>query len=166
MFAAQIKFAKNRNADEEALIEESYWLLGTWYKNGQIVSDHWPLAKTSDGLIARVLIPAINELNNRFANRYVREALRRYEKLTSMRPGIFVLGPHPESAPPCTCSNRPGYILSKQTARLSGLANRSTRRSAFSNSEIMRRDQASDIYSSSFVQCVHTRPMSLALIAA
>src|SRR5262249_7412134 len=105
-------------------------------------------------------------LNNRFANRYVREALRRYEKLTSMRPGIFVLGPHPESAPPCTCSNRPTYILSKQTARLSGLANRSTRRSAFSNSEIMRRDEASDIYSSIFVQCVHTRPMSLALIAA
>jgi len=110
MFAAQINL-KNGNAEQEVFVEESYWLLGAWEKNGQIVSDQWPIATTSDGLIAQVLIPAVNALNDRFANRYVREALRRYHKLTSMRPQIQVLGPHPESAPPCSCSNRPGYIL-------------------------------------------------------
>src|SRR5262249_9671428 len=110
MFAAQINL-NNDNADQEVLLDESYWLLAAWHKNGQIGSDHWPIATTSDGLIAHVLIPTANALNNRVANRYVREALRRYQKLTSMRPAIRVLGPHPESSPACTCSNRPGYIL-------------------------------------------------------
>src|SRR5262245_25615015 len=95
MFAAQINL-NNDNADQEALIDASYWLLGAWYKNGQIVSDHWPIATTSGGLMAHVVIPTANALNKRFANRYVREALRRYQKLTSMRPEIRVLGPHPE----------------------------------------------------------------------
>jgi predicted nucleic acid-binding Zn ribbon protein len=111
MFTAQIKFPNNANADQGALVEESYWLLGVWYKNGQILSDHWPFATTSDGLMAHVLIPAVNALNNRFANRYVRDAIRRYQKLTSMRPEVVVLGLHPESAPACACSNRPGYVL-------------------------------------------------------
>src|SRR5438094_262184 len=110
MFAARITL-KNADANQEAFVEKAYWLLGTWYKNGQIVSDTWTLATTSDALIAHVLIPAVNALNNRFANRYVRQALRSYQKLTSMRPEVAVLGPHPESAPPCKCSNRPGYIL-------------------------------------------------------
>jgi hypothetical protein len=58
MFAAQIKFPNNANTDQEALVEESYRFMGAWYGNGQIVSDHWPLATTPDGLIAHVLIPA------------------------------------------------------------------------------------------------------------
>ena len=79
MFAARITL-KNADAHQEAFVEKAYWLLGTWYKNGQIVSDTWALTTT-------------------------------YQKLTSMRPEVAVLGPHPESLPPCKCSNRLGYIL-------------------------------------------------------
>jgi len=110
MFAARITL-KNGGATQEAFVEEIYWLLAAWHKNGQIASRDWPLATTSDGIITQVLIPAANALSNRFANRYVKEALRRYRKLTLMSPAISVVGPHPESAPACKCSIRPGYIL-------------------------------------------------------
>jgi predicted nucleic acid-binding Zn ribbon protein len=57
------------------------------------------------------MVPSRDSLDERFANKYVREYLAKYLKITSSVPQITILGPDPDSAPACGCENPVDYIL-------------------------------------------------------
>ncbi len=86
-------------------------LLATWYKNGQIVGDDWPLVRLGGVLRAHVSLPARDSLKSGYSNRYVRQELAGLAAAGLDKPKVTILGPDPGTPDPCACRARPFQIL-------------------------------------------------------
>lgn len=111
MFTAQITFPYGESTDREDLLESVSSLLSVWYKNGQIAASTWPMAEGSSELHAYPLIPDRNSLEEKYANRYVRERLEGLKEQAGAPPRIVLLGRDPESLETCSCEESPSSIL-------------------------------------------------------
>lgn len=107
MFVARVLFEIS-GEDRDRLANRAYELLAAWYKNGQIVSDGWPLADRGDQIEAVVRVPELSALSDAHHNVYVREVLT---TLLPVVPQVEVVGPEPDSLAACGCSPSSAFVL-------------------------------------------------------
>jgi predicted nucleic acid-binding Zn ribbon protein len=111
MFTARITFSYGDSTDREDLLESASSLLSVWYKNGQIVAPTWPMAEDPSEIHAYALIPDRDSLEEKHANRYVRERMEELREQAGAPLRVVLLGHDPESLEACSCEESPSFIL-------------------------------------------------------
>ena len=76
MDTVQLLFRTRAAKKDEDLLDKVQSYLAALMHNGQIVGDHTPMAKVSGGLLVTASLPEADALADRFANKWVRKALR------------------------------------------------------------------------------------------
>ncbi|MGC4064139.1 MAG: DUF2310 family Zn-ribbon-containing protein [Polyangiaceae bacterium] len=100
MFAAKIEFAK-QGRSPKLMKDATVSLLFTWYRNGQIVGDFWPMSDHEAHLEAHVILPdtdALDEVNN---NSHAERILPTCGPTT-----VTILGRDPYLPDCCRCPSR------------------------------------------------------------
>jgi predicted nucleic acid-binding Zn ribbon protein len=107
MFAARISFPIS-GPDTEQAMDRAQELLGTWYKNGQILSDSFVLARMGAILDAFVTVPERGALDDAHNNTYAKRAIA---ELGAAAPAVAILGEDPTVPSCCSCASRSALVL-------------------------------------------------------
>jgi len=102
MLVARVTF-RLEGEGRSRLVERAYDLLSCWYKNGQVVSDGWPVVERGGSVEAMLRIPEADSLDAAHHNLYVRQVLA---ELLPMVPEVEVIGVEPASRMACQCASR------------------------------------------------------------
>ena len=79
--------------------------------NGQVVGADLPLADTSDGYIACLMLPSSDSLDRRHWNTYVTERMEALDRAGVSGPSVVSIGIVPSSYAPCACEPRTALAL-------------------------------------------------------
>ncbi len=110
MFAAEIRLKLSRACDDETLSNAVDRLVVALQRNGQVLSDEWPVAVRGREIGAFVSIPERSALAVP-PNRWVRAARQQLRDLgLTVRP-VRVLGTEPGATPVCHHARPRAYIL-------------------------------------------------------
>lgn len=101
MFTAKLTWIDDPKKDSSYDIT---WLLGSLYKNGNILSKHWSMANKHNTIAAYVSIPEIDSLHEKNFNKYIKEQSNIY-------PAYEILGENIDTDLVCDCKNPSAYIL-------------------------------------------------------
>ena len=111
MFTAEIQFKIVKKSDDEAAADGVNRLIESWQRNGQVLSEEWPIAKNRDGIRVFVSIPERVSLRRNIDNKWVSEARNRLGEADLSQPTVEILGREPVSLDPCRCARPSAYIL-------------------------------------------------------
>lgn len=112
MFVAELAFLQTeRQASEEARLEAIYSLLGTLWRNGQILSSKDLIACHDNSYSAFVTLPEVNSLNRKNNNKQVHQDYRKLSEAGLKQPGFRVIGVHPLGGKSCKCKKKEWLIL-------------------------------------------------------
>jgi predicted nucleic acid-binding Zn ribbon protein len=112
MFVAEISWQIPVDLTDDQLDQISYEMLGSLYKNGQIVNWDFQIAKSAGMLRTFVMILEPDALDLKYANKYVRAAIDSAILVGMGEPKITILGESPNISESTTCSCQSDtYIL-------------------------------------------------------
>lgn len=111
MYVAELRFPDAGAADPEGISDRINILIGALRMNGQVCGRESPLVASGEDLIATLLIPERDALDEVHANPYVLRALSGLGETGSGHPVARIVGRDVDSAPPCTCTASGSYIL-------------------------------------------------------
>jgi predicted nucleic acid-binding Zn ribbon protein len=100
MFAAKIAFAK-QGKSQRRMTETAVSLLFTWYRNGQILGDSWPMSDHETHMEAYVMLPEADALDAANNNSHAERILPTCGPTT-----VTILGRDPYLPDCCTCPSR------------------------------------------------------------
>jgi len=111
MIIAELRFLANADSSASAAEEAIFLLLGALRMNGQILGKEFPLAKTSDGYLTQVMLPAADALDRSHWNTYVAQRMEDLHKADLAAPSVTYVGPEPTACEPCRCEIRTALVL-------------------------------------------------------
>ncbi len=111
MFTAEIRFRVLRKAGGDAVSDAVSGLIESWHRNGQALSDEWPIVADPKMVRAFVSIPERTALRRGLANKWILEKLGRLGQAGLSRPSISILGREPATADVCRCKKSSALIL-------------------------------------------------------
>ena len=111
MFTAEIRFKIVRKSDDEAVAERVNRLIQSWQRNGQLLSDEWPIAKNRDEIRVFVSIPERVSLRRGLDNKWVSKARNDLGEAGLSQPTAKILGREPVALDLCRCARPSAYVL-------------------------------------------------------
>jgi predicted nucleic acid-binding Zn ribbon protein len=110
MYVAKIEFRCSDSIDGVLLYEHVMSLLASLHQNGQIYGREYPIAMTPDGVMATVMIPAADALDESHHNSYVCRDIARFREIEVNGP---YFGPIAEdlAGEACECLSSSSYLL-------------------------------------------------------
>ena len=110
MYCAEMIFRVVKRRDDEQVADGINTLVEALQRNGQVLSDEWPIACARDRVQTYISIPERTSLQDRHANKWVRQA--RQKLLASLSPPqVRIMGREPDALDVCKCRDRSAYIL-------------------------------------------------------
>ena len=110
MYVARIDFRCSDSIDGDLLYEHIAKLLNGLRQNGQICGREYPIAITPDGVVATVMVPAADALDESHHNSYIRQDIARLHEIEVNAPYFGLIGEH-MTGEVCECSSTGSYIL-------------------------------------------------------
>jgi predicted nucleic acid-binding Zn ribbon protein len=110
MYVARIDFKCADSIDSDLLYEHIAKLLHALHQNGQICGREYPIAITPDGVMATVMIPAADALDELHHNRYVRQDIARFREIEVNGPYFSLIG-EDMAGEVCVCVSSSSYLL-------------------------------------------------------
>lgn len=114
MFTAEIRFRFLKKADGEAVSDGVSKLITSWQRNGQVLSEEWPIVANRNTIRAFVLIPERTSLQRKLDSTWVVKNRERLSTVGLSQPAISILGRDPAALDPCRCRKPSGFILYTQ----------------------------------------------------
>ena len=111
MYTAEIEFRLSAKVNGESVAECVNALIVALQRNGQILSDEWPIAVHRNTVRTFVSIPERGALKRTNANEWTRKARRELKNGGVSRPVHRVLGREPDTLNVCACKEPSAYIL-------------------------------------------------------
>jgi predicted nucleic acid-binding Zn ribbon protein len=110
MFTAEIRFRVLNPTDDEGVADGVNGLIVSWQRNGQVLSDEWPIAVDRRVIRVFVSIPERTSLQRKLENKWAAEARRKLAEAGLSQPAVSILGREP-SLDPCSCKKPSAFVL-------------------------------------------------------
>jgi predicted nucleic acid-binding Zn ribbon protein len=110
LYLAQVTFSLDQEFEQEIIEDIVFSLIGSLYKNGQILGEETSIAEIKNGYRAYLYLPMPNSLDLCYSNKYGKEDLEKLNE-NGVSFSVEILGECPESSPICECKKRDYFIL-------------------------------------------------------
>jgi predicted nucleic acid-binding Zn ribbon protein len=110
MYVAKVEFRCSDSIDSDLLYERIDSLLHALRQNGQTCGREYPIAITLDGVMAMVMLPAADALDESHHNSYVRRDIARFCEIEVNGPYFSLIG-EDMAGEVCECLSPSSYIL-------------------------------------------------------
>lgn len=111
MFTAEIRFRVLEKAKGEVVADAVDGLIVALQRNGQVLSDEWPIAAGRSAVRVYVSVPERISLQRNHENKWVAKRRDELAKAGLSQASYTVLGREPEARNPCPCKRPSAFIL-------------------------------------------------------